>query len=89
MFAPTSVRRRRVGKGLWDVAWGRVSPSARITPTADEPLAADDLEAVLGEVLFIRERLPDTEPPHDLEAAAIDQAQAPAVGRQKALTAAA
>jgi len=52
-------------------------------------LAADDLEAVLGEVLFIRERLPDTEPPHDLEAAAIDQAQAPAVGRQKALTAAA
>jgi len=81
--APASVRSRRVATGGWDVVWERVEPIARITPTDDEPLAADDLEAVLGEVLVIRERLPDTEPPHDLEAAAIDQAQAPAVGRQK------
>jgi hypothetical protein len=43
----------------------------------------DELEAVLGEVLIERQGPPDTEPPHDLEAAAIDQAQAPAISGQQ------
>ena len=69
-FAYVCACKRHASSGWqagWDVVPEKFEPSARITPTDDEPLAADDLEAVLGEVLVIRERLPDTEPPHDPE----------------------